>query len=171
MPKRCVVSPYFDALLLVRDHVLHRDQALSHGLSARALKYRLATGQWRLLLPDVYLTHPGEPTRRQMLAAALAFAGPDAAIDGADACRFHGIKAVAVDDDLVHVVVPWGSAARSRGFVVVRRTAAPIEMVSTDLVRYVRPATAVIAATRRNAQPANRAGRSQRRTPAQRHDL
>jgi len=62
------------------------------------------------------------------LVAALLFAGPDAAIDGADACRFHGIKAVAVDDDHVHVVVPWGSAARSRGFVTVRRTLAPIEI-------------------------------------------
>jgi hypothetical protein len=122
---------------------------LSQGLSPRAVKYRLATGQWRVLLPEVYLTHPGEPSRRQMFLAALLYAGDESAIDGADACRFHGIKAVAIDDDNVHVVVPWGSAARSRGFVVIRRTLARIVTVDTELLRYVDPATAVIAATRR----------------------
>jgi hypothetical protein len=137
------------ALTSAQDRVIHRDQALTNGLTARAIKYRLQAAQWRLLLPDVYLTHDGEPSRRQMMVAALLYAGSDAAIDGVDACRFHGVKAVAVDDHLVHVVVPWGSAARSCGFVVVRRTLAPITTVSTDLVRYVDPATAVVAATRR----------------------
>ena len=69
-----------------------------------------------------YDTLPGEASRRQMLVAALLYAGPDAAIDGADACRFHGIKAITVDDDRVYVVVPDNSSARSTHFVVVRRT-------------------------------------------------
>jgi hypothetical protein len=83
-----------------------------------------------------------------MLIAALLYAGEDAAIDAADACWFHGMKAVAVDKERVHVVVPFGNAARSRGFVVMRRTLAPIETISTDRVRYVDAATALIAATR-----------------------
>jgi hypothetical protein len=149
MPTRCDVSPSFKALLLFQDHVIHRDQAMMRGFTARGIKYRLGSNQWQLLLPDVYLTHLGEPSRRQMLLAALLYAGPDAAIDGADACRFHGIKAVSIDHDRVHVAVPSGSPARSRGFVVVRRTAVPITQVSTELLRYVDPATAVIAATRR----------------------
>lgn len=114
-----------------------------------AIDHRLRADQWRLLLPDVYLTHPGEPSRRQMLIAALLYAGPASAIDGADACRFHGIKAVAVDDERVHVVVPFGEPARTRGFAVVRRTIAPISVVVTEWSRYVDPATAVVAATRR----------------------
>jgi hypothetical protein len=149
MPTRCATDPLFPALLTFQDFVIHRDQALARGLTRDSIRYRLRTREWQLLVPDVYLTHPGEPSRRQMLIAALLFAGDSAAIDGADACRFHGIKAVVVDDELVHVVVPWGSHARSRGFVVVRRTLAPITAVSTDLIRYVDPATAVIAATRR----------------------
>jgi hypothetical protein len=148
MPQRCDVSPSFNAVLLFQDHVVHRDQALRHGLTQEAIKYRIASSKWRRLLPEVYLTYPGEPTRRQLLVAALLYAGDQAAIDAADACRFHGIKAVAVGEDRVHVVVPWGSAARSRGFVVVRRTVAPITVVATDLVHYVDPASAVIAATR-----------------------
>jgi hypothetical protein len=88
-----------------------------------------------------------------MLIAALLFAGPDSAIDGADACRFHGVKAVGVDVDRVHVVLPFGATARSRGFVIVRRTIAPYATVATELVRYVEPAMAVVSATRRMTQP------------------
>jgi hypothetical protein len=143
-----MVSPSFDALLRFQDRVVHRDQVLAHGLSVDAIRYRLRRGHWQVLLADVYLTHPGDPSRRQMLIAALLHTGPDAAIDAADACRFHGMKAIAVDEGRVQVVVPWGSPARSRGFVVVRRTLAPISVVSTDRLRFVDPATAVIAASR-----------------------
>lgn len=84
-----------------------------------------------------------------MLVAALLYAGPRSAIDGADACRFHGIRSITPDDNLVQVAVPRGEKARSIGFVVVRQTRAVIYRESTDLVRYVDPAAAVIAATRR----------------------
>jgi hypothetical protein len=149
VPRRREVDPHLPGLIRSQDHVLHRDQALAMGLSRRAIDYRLRAGLWQLLLPDVYLTHHGEPSRRQRLIAALLYAGPQAAIDGADACRFHGFKAVTTDDAKVHVVVPFGAAARSRGFVVVRRTVVPFAAVTTDLLRYVEPAVAVVAATRR----------------------
>ncbi|HWB67096.1 MAG TPA: hypothetical protein VG708_09755 [Mycobacteriales bacterium] len=84
-----------------------------------------------------------------MLVAAQLYAGPRSAIDGLDACRFHGVNAARPDEDRVHVVEPWGEPARTTGFVVVRRTLAPIVTVATDLLRYVDPATAVIAAARR----------------------
>jgi hypothetical protein len=100
------------------------------------------------MLPNVYLTHPGEPTRRQKLIAALLYAGPEAAIDAVDACFFHGIRAIRVDDEFVRVVAPFGSAVRSRGFVLVRRTTAPLTIVRTERLRYVDPASAAIAATR-----------------------
>lgn len=86
------------------------------------------------------------------MAAALLFAGPTSAIDGADACRFHGLKSIAIDDGKVYVVVPFGAEARSRGFVVVRRTVVPFGVIATERVRYVEPAVAVIAATRRMRQ-------------------
>jgi hypothetical protein len=153
MPRRCVTDHRLPGLIAHQDYVVHRDQALAAGLSAASISYRLRSGQWQLLLPDVYLTHPGEPARRQRLVAALLFAGPDSAIDGVDACRFHGVKSVAADADRVHVVAPLGTAARSRGFVVVRRTTVPFRVVATEAVRYVEPAVAVVAATRRMRQP------------------
>jgi hypothetical protein len=148
MPQRCLTDPQLPALLGLQDWVIHRSQALAAGMTARAIEHRLRSGQWQVLLPSVYLTHPGEASRRQMLVGALLFAGSSSAVDAGDACRYHGIKAVAVDDSVVHVVQPWGEPARSRGFVVVRRTLAPIATVATDRLRYVDPATAVISATR-----------------------
>jgi hypothetical protein len=153
MPRLCNTSPLLAPLIRAQDFVVHRDQLFAHGVTAGSIKHRLATRTWGLMLPDVYLTHSGEPTRRQMLIAARLYAGADAAIDGVDACRFHGLRAVTLEDDQVHVVVPADSPARTRSFVVVRRTSAPIRVVSTELLRYVEPAAAAIAAARGATTP------------------
>ena len=149
MPRRCTTDPRLPALLSHQDGVLHRTQALESGLTRRAIGHRLGSGAWQVLLPYVYLTHSGEPSRRQLLIAAQLYAGPRSAIDGADACRWHGILAVALNESVVHVVEPWGEPARSTHFVVVRRTLAAIPVVTSDRLRYVDAATAVIAASRR----------------------
>jgi hypothetical protein len=151
MPRRCN-TPNLDVLLDAQDGVLHRKQSLGRGLTDAANRHRLETGQWQRMLPEVYLTHAGDPSRRQLLIASLLYVGPDGAIDGADACRFHGIRGVPIDETKVYVVAPDGSAARSRGFVIVRRTSAPIITESTDRLRYVDAATAAISATRRMHQ-------------------
>lgn len=131
-----------------QDWVLSRDQVMAHGLTRHVIARRLNAGGWQRLLPSTYLCHPGEPTRRQLLIGALLYAGDDAAIDAADACRFHGIKAVAIDEDVVRVVVPWAGPVRSYGYVSVRRTVRPIRTVRSHRLRYVRPADAVVAAGR-----------------------
>jgi hypothetical protein len=84
-----------------------------------------------------------------MLIGALLYAGPGSAIDDVDACRFYGVKAISADENVVHVVVPHDSRARSRGFVSIRRTKNPIETVTTERLRYVILGQALIAATRR----------------------
>jgi len=121
---------------------------MTSGMTHDAIRHRLGTRQWQTILPAVYLTAPTEPTRRQLLIAALLYAGPAGAIDGADACRYHGLRSVTIDESVVHVVVPWGEAARTQQFVVVRRTRSPIHVVDTERVRYVDTATAVVVAAR-----------------------
>ncbi len=86
------------------------------------------------------------------MIAALLYAGPRAAIDGADACRFHGVRAVVPDEDRIDVVIPWGDPARSRQFLRVRRTVAPFTVVTTDRLRYLAAPAAVVAAARRLKQ-------------------
>jgi hypothetical protein len=136
------------AVLNAQDWVISREEALAAGLTPPAIKSKLRRCQWQAMLPGVYLTHPGKPTRRQMLLAALLYAGPEAAIDAVDACFFHGMRAIPVDDEFVRVAAPFGSTARSRGFVVVRRTTGPLTIVKSERLRYVDPASAAIAATR-----------------------
>jgi len=148
MPTRCAIAPHFDALLHAQDWVVHRDQAMAAGMTRAAIDHRIASRQWGVLLPSVYLAHRGESSRRQMLISAQLYAGPLSAIDAADACRWHGIKCVAIDDSRVYVVAPWEAPCRTVGFVVVRRTMSPIVSVEGSHLRFVDAATAAIAATR-----------------------
>jgi len=155
MPRLCDLDPEFTHLIAAQDQVVARRQALAAGLTDRAIEHRLRTKQWQILLPGIYLCHPGEPARRQRLVAALLYCGPASAIDAADACRFHGLKGVSVDDRTVQVVVPADSSARSTAWVVVRR-ARHFDTVHTQRLRYADPATAVIAVARQ-AQTSRRA--------------
>src|SRR4051812_6230615 len=136
------------ALIAAQDYVITREQALAFGMTRHGIENCFEYDGWQHLLPSVYLTHVGNPSRRQKLIAALLYAGDDAAIDADDACAFHGMTAVRPDVDIVRVVVPEGSAARNRWFVRVRRTSAPIGVVSTSRVRYLEPAAAAIASVR-----------------------
>lgn len=149
MPRRLATHLHLLPLLAEQDYVVSRDQALAEGMSRHQIEDRLESRAWQALMPGVYLASPGSPTRRQMMIGALLWAGADAAIDAVDACRFHGVKAAQVDDAVVHVLVPWGSPARSRGYVIVRRTTRMPTPVCTNRLRYVDAATAVIAAARR----------------------
>jgi hypothetical protein len=148
MPPRCTVDPRLPGLLLAQDHVLHRQQALAAGLTHDAIRHRLDTRQWQRMLSSVYLTAPTEPSRRQLLIGAVLYAGPHGAVDGCDACRYHGIRSVTTDESTVHVVLPWGEPARTEGYVVVRRTHNPIVTVASERLRYVDLATAVVIAAR-----------------------
>lgn len=135
-------------LLSAQDYVLTREQALCHGMTRHAIENCFEYDGWQHLLPGVYLTHPGEPSRRQRLIGAQLYAGENAAIDADDACIFHGIKVIRPDDTLVRVVVSEESPARSRGYVRVRRTSAPIHVIATERLRYLDPAAALIASAR-----------------------
>lgn len=149
MPQRCRYDPRLDGLIRHQAGLVHRDQVIHHGLTPAALGFRLRRDMWRAVLPEVYLTRDGDLSRRQMLIAALLYAGASAAVDAADACWFHGCRAAAVDPERVFVVAPFGSLARSRDFVVVRRTVVPFAVQHTECLRYVEPAVALIAAARR----------------------
>jgi hypothetical protein len=148
MPKLCLVDDRLPALLTAQRGLVSREQALAAGLTARAIAYRLSTGDWSAPLPGVYLTHAGELSRAQRLVAALLYAGDEAAVDAVDAFAAYGMTAVTPDLGAVHVLVPWGSAVRSRGFVRVRRTTVPYDVRVLDGVRYVVPAVAAMATAR-----------------------
>lgn len=61
-------------------------------------------GPWRRVLPGVVLLTDTEPTREQLLHAAVCQLGTAAVITGTDALRVHGIRAA--PSSAVHVLVP-----------------------------------------------------------------
>jgi len=94
------------------------------------------------------LTANGQPTRRQRLMAAHLWAGEDSAIDADDACVWYGLTPEWFRPDLVHVVVPADSGARTQAGVIVRRSAAEIIVGERGIVPYVDKGMAVLAAGR-----------------------
>ncbi len=153
MPRVTPVSASLSALIESQDSVVTVAQLVDHGFHRATALRRLREGPWQSLLPGVGLTVSGVPTRRQMLIAAWHWAGPTSAVDGGCACAWYGIDAQPAAPDRVHVVVPWPSGVRSRGFVVVRQAMAEIRIGSCGAVPYVDPGTALIVAARNARSP------------------
>jgi hypothetical protein len=146
------------AVLARQDAVVSVAQLKQHGFNSNAISRRLGTGAWQRLLPSVILTVSGTPTRRQRLVAAWLWGGPGAAVDGIDACAWHGMCAAPRSESRVHVVTPLASSARSRDFVVVRRTIADVPIGGMGLLPYVDRSTALIVAARNSGSSRNAIG-------------
>ena len=123
--------------------VLTRAQTLSFGLTEQSLRHRCrAGGPWQRLLPGIYLTVTGQPTREQLATAALLYAGPASVITGPTALRQYNIRAP--ESLLIDVLIPANRQRASRAFVAIARTSRLPSAERYDLtVRYVSPARAV----------------------------
>jgi hypothetical protein len=112
-----------DVLLTASRHGAIKVATLAElGVPQRTAYRRCKPGApWQRLLPGVVLLGNLAPTRRQLVEAALLYAGPKAVLTGLEACRRHGLRNV-TDDHQVHLLVPHGQRAISSGHVVVERT-------------------------------------------------
>lgn len=135
-------------LLREQESVISRDEAFRCGMTPSQLRHRLRLGgPWQRLLPGVYLTVTGTPTREQTEVAALRYAGPGSAITGTAALRRHGIRVP--ESRFVTVLIPGERVRRSRGFVRVWPTTRMPEFVFTDgAIRFAEAARAVADAAR-----------------------
>lgn len=119
------------------------------GVPSRTAYRRCAPdGPWQRLLPGVVLLGSLSPTRRQLVEAALLYAGPGSMLSGVEACRWHGLREVP-DDRQVHVLVPHGRRANSSNVVVVERTRRMPEPVFRDGVPLAPLTRSVLDACRR----------------------
>ena len=151
MPRRLALARHLPRLLETQDQVLTLAQARACGYTRGSIDHALAGSRWQRLLPGVVLLHDQEPNRRQLVNAAALWAGAGAAIDGESACLWHGMPVPHLDPTTVHVVVPYDSGARSRDFVVVRRSELIVVGGRGAVASYVDAATAVVVAARRIA--------------------
>lgn len=148
MPRTIVVPPAAQVTIAAQDGVVAQSQLAEHGLDRGFVHRRVSAGRWQRLLPGIVLAAGGEPTRRQRLIAAHLWAGAQSAIDAEDACVWYGLRPEWFRPEIVHLVVPATSGARSGDGVVVRRSFAELTIGERGIVPYVDKATAVVAAAR-----------------------
>ena len=146
-------SAKFDATALNRllrdqERVISRTEALTCGMPLHQLKYRIRPGgPWQRLLPGVYLTVTGTPTRAQAEMAALRYAGPGSVITGIAALRRQGIRVR--ESKVITVLIPAGQVRVSRAFVQVWPTTRMPEFAMADgAIRFALAARAVADAAR-----------------------
>jgi hypothetical protein len=118
-------------LLRKQDKVLTRAEALGTGMTRRQLERRIRPGgPWQRLLPGVYLTVTGTPTRQQLEIAALRHAGPGSAITGLASLRRHRVRVP--DHTVISVLVRRGRSRVDQPFVRVSPTTRMPEYVLVD---------------------------------------
>ena len=135
-------------VLSKQDGVISRQQALDCGISLGQFRHRVRPGgPWQRLLPGVYLTVTGTPTRRQLEIAALRYAGPGSAITGLAALRRSGVRVP--DHRVITVLVRRGRSRADQSFVRVWPTTRMPEYVCVDgPVEFTMVARAVADAAR-----------------------
>lgn len=135
-------------LLEYQRAVISRVQVLGIGMTDDGLRHRIRSGgPWQRLLPGVYLTVTGQPTREQRQIAALLYAGPVSLITGPAALRNYGIRAP--EPEIVDVLVPQERPRSSRQFVAIHRTwRMPPKWTCDGPLRFALAARAVADAVR-----------------------
>ena len=142
-------DPQLEPLLNAQEFVLSRQQALCAGLTRRAIEHRLVSRAWQRVLPSVYIVGRRPPDRVQSQIAGLLHAGDGSALDDVDACCAAGLTAVPFVRGRVFVAAPEMSSARNCDFVVVRRIRRPFVTMAAGPIRFLEPAAALIAMSRR----------------------
>ncbi|MBV8931768.1 MAG: hypothetical protein JOZ47_03835 [Kutzneria sp.] len=132
----------------VPDAVVRGAELRASGVSGSAIALRCRPGgPWQRVLPGVVLLSNSAPTRRQLLRAALAYAGDGAVITGIDATQ------LAVDlgppPNYVHLLVPAGRRITSTGHALIERTTRMPDVVWRDGMPCASVPRAVLDAARR----------------------
>ncbi len=134
-------------LLKRQNCLMTRRQALDCGVHPNVLRRRVRPGgRWQELLPGVYLTVTGTPTRDQRDLAALLYAGPGGTLTGQAALARHRMRR---RPDVVDVLIPATRHRQSTGFVVIHRTRRlPPHVCYEGPIQFALPARAVADAVR-----------------------
>lgn len=95
-----------DTVLRGQDGVFSRAQATACGISAKALRSRVARGAVVVVAPGVYRAASHRPTAWGRVVAAALWAGPGAVVDGPAAAFLHRMSVPSTAFPVVGVTVP-----------------------------------------------------------------
>jgi hypothetical protein len=117
-------------LAQTQDGIVTRQQALESGLSKAAIRHALGkNGAWQKIIPGVYATFSGPLQERHRVRAALLYAGDQAIVTGAYACRGYGMQ-----------YVPTKAGSTLEILVPARVRRAPVEIANIRRVKSMPPA-------------------------------
>ena len=105
----------------VKDNVVRTAELRAAGLSGSAISARCrAYGAWQRLLPGVILLHNQPPQRKELVRAAVAYAGDGAVLTGIDSA----FPTADADYEIgpVHVLVPAHRRVAGQRQVLIERT-------------------------------------------------
>jgi len=112
----------FEKLLELQCGVLSSAQAREHVTKGR-LHWLTSRGHWQRPLPLVVVTHNGPLSTEQKHWSASIFGGSRCALAHQTSAAADGLRGY--QDDLVHIIVPYGSSIESQSFVRVHKTRNP----------------------------------------------
>ncbi|MCD2190335.1 hypothetical protein [Actinomycetospora soli] len=104
------------------DNIAHVHELMGLGIPEGTIYRRCRTGgPWTLMAPATVRLGTGTPTRRELVRAALVYAGPQAVLTGLDAARAHGLRRGELPA-AVHLLIPFGVRLHATPIVRVERT-------------------------------------------------
>ncbi|MBN6034271.1 hypothetical protein [Amycolatopsis sp. 195334CR] len=132
---------------IARDNILTVQQLRTAGLSSSGISNRCRPGgPWRRLFTNTVLLSNTEPTRSQLLRAAITSLGSGTIITGIDSLNAHGVGLP--PPPAIHLLVDAHRRATHSGLVVERTSKLPEAVWLNDLP-YAPPARAAVDAARR----------------------
>lgn len=131
------------------DDTIHARVLMEMGMPEGTIYRRCRDGgPWTLAAPATIRLSTGTPTRRQLLRAALVYAGDLAVVTGLDAARAHGLRRGELPTS-VHLLIPAALRVQGLPWLRIERTTRPLVPLTRDGLPVVRLERAVIDAARR----------------------
>jgi hypothetical protein len=112
IPRECL------RLLKDQDCVITVGQAVSAGMTEKAVRAQVRAGRWQVMHRGVYAAFTGRPSRSAELWAAVLRAGPDAVLSHLTAAELWGL--LHGHSPVIHVTVPHGCDPEIPGVVIHR---------------------------------------------------
>ena len=131
------------ALAASQHGVVTRRQLLELGLSAKAIKHRLARGRLHPVHQGVYAVGRPELTQKARWMAAVLACGPGAALSDESAAAPYGIREVRARRG-IEVTVPPNQIRARPGIIVHRRTLLPAHVGEFDRIPVTSPAQTLV---------------------------
>lgn len=116
------VPPELARLAQRQQHVVTRQQLVGLGLNQFEIRSQLAARRWTACGAHVVLLHNADPTRLQLMWAALLDAGPPAALVSHTALELAGFRDFSQEAASIHLMIPRGARVSSWAGVVVHES-------------------------------------------------